>query len=315
MLSDPTWIGVDLPLAAWFHRPEGSMLRAIAVACGPVVGEDATKGRMAFLALAEMLCSREIGLLRFDYVGTGDSAGCSDLPRQLEHWRASVNSAVDYACSSTNAPCILVGMGLGAILASEVVEHDKRIKGLVLWDPVFSARRYLREQKAFVASVFRVVQPQDGSFAGAGYSLGPESVAELEALQIDPSDVEIRRTQCPTLLATRAGDRAAESVATRFVRGGADHVKLDGQADLMEMPPHEVRLHFDDLDTLAGWISDRAGEAKFQALPPIANEAKVLACSASGPSCGSTSPTERQVIERFRRLGELPLYGTETLPA
>ena len=260
---------------------------------------------MAFLGLAEVLCDNGIGLLRFDYAGTGDSGGRSSAPGQLESWRASVRAAVDYACVATEAPCVVIGMRLGAILASEIAREDQRIKGLVLWDPVFSAKRYLREQKAFVASVFRVAQPADGSFAGAGYSLDRESVAALETLQLGTCHVEVGSGSLPTLLAARHGDRAASS----FVEAGADHVVLEGQAELMEMPPHEVRLSLVDLASIAGWISERAGHTKSLAQPAIVDEAEVLVGGGSVVGAG------RPVIERFRRLGSLPLFGIETLPA
>ena len=313
MLTDPLWIGSGRPISAWLHRPADSTVHAIAVACGPVLGEDATKGRMAFVALAETLSEKGISLLRFDYEGTGDSAGSSRDFGQVQRWRGSVRTAVDYACRITDAPCLLVGMRLGSIFAADVAREDRRIKGVVLWDPVFNVRRYLREQKIFVSSVFGVVQPDDGSFAGAGYTLDRNSVVDLEGLELTVPDGRASDSTAMVLVATRAGDRNGAQTISNFAEVGADHMELQGQVALMEMPPHEVRPDQRDLQTLAEWISERSGAATWPTRPEIEDHAEMpvqFQSTLRGPS--SLDPPK--VTERFRRLGSVPLYGVETDP-
>ncbi len=314
MLTDPLWIGSGPPLAAWLHRPEDSMVHAIAVACGPVLGEDATKGRMAFIALAEILSDRGIALLRFDYEGTGDSAGSSMDVGQVQRWRDSVKRAVDYACQITYAPCILVGMRLGSIFAADVAQEDSRISGILLWDPVYSVRRYLREQKIFVSSVFGVAQPEDGSFAGAGYTLARDSVADLEGLVLTSPDGRVADRTASVLIATRVGDRSGAPEVANFAKVGAKRLELRGQAALMELPPHEVRPDRVDLRALAEWISERSGTAEWPAAPSIVDHAEMLVQVESATQWGPSLVDPPKVIERFRRLGSVPLYGVETDP-
>jgi len=303
VLSEPFWIGEQSPLAAWYHLPDDSKVRATVVACGPVLGEDATKARMAFLGLAEALAEVGIGVLRFDFPGQGNSAENPPGTREVDTWRAGVSRAVDFACATSKAPCILVGMRLGATLAWETARSDSRIRAVVLWDPVFDGQRYLRAQQAFVASVFGVKQASDGGLVGPGYVLDRDAVASLASLRLESHARQGRLSKVPVLIATQSGEKSAQRQLPAFVEAGCEAMALEGQAVMMGLPPHEVRLHRGDLDKLCGWISQQVPSCRLRVEERPEGAAVV--------EHGSGEP----IRERFVLLGPTPLFGVETLPA
>lgn len=82
--------------------------------------------------------------LRFDYFGTGDSAGDTvdfSLARALD----DTTDAIDELKASTGLEAVyLLGMRLGGALAMQIAATREDVRGLVLWDPVIEGETVLR---------------------------------------------------------------------------------------------------------------------------------------------------------------------------
>jgi uncharacterized protein len=96
--------------------------------------------------LSAMLARAGFHALRFDYFGTGDSAG-EITEATLKGWEADIGLAIDEIKDMTRATHVaLVGLRLGAALAAQVAA--KRLgntDALVLWNPVLSGEEYVSE--------------------------------------------------------------------------------------------------------------------------------------------------------------------------
>jgi pimeloyl-ACP methyl ester carboxylesterase len=95
--------------------------------------------------LAKMLSAAGYHVLRFDYFGTGDSAG-EPLEADLGGWERDIETAMQELKDTSGASRVaLVGLRLGATLAGRVAirKNNKEIDALVLWDPVISGAEYL----------------------------------------------------------------------------------------------------------------------------------------------------------------------------
>src|ERR1700677_4086689 len=139
----PIWFGSDeRPLFGMFHIPESGFARAGVVVCPPF-GRDLLHAQFTLRCLGDEMTARGVCTLRFDYAGTGDSAGTGNDPDRVSSWLDSITTAVATMRASGVASVFLVGMGLGATLAAQVVEADENIDGLVLWDPEPSGKAYL----------------------------------------------------------------------------------------------------------------------------------------------------------------------------
>jgi alpha/beta superfamily hydrolase len=120
--------------------------------------------------LARLLSGAGLHVLRFDYTGTGDSAG-DFADASQEQWLADVETAVEELKETGQVSGVgLIGMRYGAALAAGIAARRRDIDRLVLWDPVFDGRAYLRE--------LGVAEP-----VGAGAALDVKGAVLTERLQ------------------------------------------------------------------------------------------------------------------------------------
>lgn len=82
--------------------------------------------------------------MRFDYYGTGDSAGISS-DAVLDQWRSDVNTGLTELKDISGVSKVsLVGLRFGAALAATAPVKSHRVRKLILWDPVVSGSLYLK---------------------------------------------------------------------------------------------------------------------------------------------------------------------------
>ena len=106
----------------------------------------------AYRRLAALLAAGGVHVLRFDYTGTGDSAGESTdgtLAQWIEDVHAAARELQDVAGVRRTA---LVGLRLGATVAARACAAGLAVSDLVLWDPVVRGADYLAGLDAEQAS-------------------------------------------------------------------------------------------------------------------------------------------------------------------
>jgi len=133
------------PLFGVYHDPEGTALRDTGVLLCYPVGHEYMRAHRAFRLLGERLSGRGFAVLRFDYFGTGDSAGArgaGDLDRWCEDIRMAGQELRDM---SGVRHVSVVGLRLGASLAARVCSEGLSARKLVLWDPVVSGKAFMKQ--------------------------------------------------------------------------------------------------------------------------------------------------------------------------
>jgi pimeloyl-ACP methyl ester carboxylesterase len=126
----------------WLHTQGG---RHGVVLCSSY-GQEAYATHRGWRILAERAANEGLTVLRFDYPGTGDSAGGEHEPATLDAWIDSIAAAVRWLRTQAGVATVsLVGMRLGATLAALAAARIGDIDGLVLLAPVVTGRGYLRE--------------------------------------------------------------------------------------------------------------------------------------------------------------------------
>ncbi len=138
-----------------YHPPAtGANVRGAAVLCPPW-GPEYFVSHRTFRRLATRLSEVGYHVLRFDYYGTGDSAG-DRHEGDLATWQADALIAVDELRDiSQESQISLFGVRLGAVVAWRLARARADVRAVVMWDPVFSGAAYLKELMAAQAEVDR----------------------------------------------------------------------------------------------------------------------------------------------------------------
>lgn len=128
-----------------FHRPPPQTARRTGVVLCPPIEQEYIRCHRAYRQWAVRLARAGFPVLRFDYYGTGDSAG-DDAVQGLSQWRDDISAAVEELKNRGRLSAVcLGGLRLGAALASQVAAERQDITGLALWEPVVSGQEYLQE--------------------------------------------------------------------------------------------------------------------------------------------------------------------------
>ncbi len=115
---------------------------SIVVLCHPH-GQEYVYAFRTYRTLAARLARAGFHVLRFDYFGTGDSAGDMDQA-SLQQWIADVVAAIKEAQNSLGHSSVsLVGLRLGATLAAMAATEFREVERLVLWQPVIQGSEYV----------------------------------------------------------------------------------------------------------------------------------------------------------------------------
>jgi len=130
--------GLYMPPKAKRARPCGVVL------CYPM-GQEYMRAHRAFRQLGQLLQKAGFHVLRFDYYGTGDSAGDAEAGG-LAQWTADIATAIEELRDTAEVPRVsLVGLRLGALLAARAAARRDDVECVVLWDPVTDGAAYLEE--------------------------------------------------------------------------------------------------------------------------------------------------------------------------
>jgi hypothetical protein len=111
--------------------------------CGPFPA-DRLYSLAAWVKWARFLARNNVLAIRFDYRGTGESTG-SFTETSFHHWLEDVQEMAAWAAAQYGqAPLVLHGKEMGALLAQKVFASGSG-DGLLMWSPPPSARELLRQ--------------------------------------------------------------------------------------------------------------------------------------------------------------------------
>lgn len=204
----------------WLHPAAG---RRGVVLCAPY-GNEALTTHRAWRAFAERLAGAGLPTLRFDYPGTGDSVGDEEDPGRLRAWIDGIHAAVRFLRAGTGAEEVaLVGLRLGALLATVAAQEAKGVDALVLLAPCLSGRSFVQELRAMsLLSVLPEGAPPAVTTEGidnVGFRLTAETMAALQRL--DP--LALTAPPAPrVLLFDRPDARGAGRLRDHLRKLGAD---------------------------------------------------------------------------------------------
>ena len=213
-----------------YHPPRAQHARDMGVLFAYPGVQEYNAAHWAFRKLAAMLARDGFPVLRFDWHGTGDSAGRVE-DGHPDAWIEDLTVAAQELRDSSGAQNIaILGMRLGATLAMTACARGLEAKRLILWEPVVSGAKYITELEAqderenfhLMHAVPRVRDELVGYPVTRAFR---DAVTRIDAYAISPSRAE----KIAIFAATPRPDYVALKDA--LARGGRDVAFFDVPED------------------------------------------------------------------------------------
>ena len=183
-------------IVGMLHLPDGRDRVPGALLLHGFTGHKAEIHRM-FVKLARKLAAHGMASLRFDFRGSGDSAGEFE-EMTIRSQVADATEALKFLVRQkrVNSKCLaIIGLSLGGAIASHIVGREKgRIKSLVLLAPVAEGAGILDElttPEAVASLVQTGITDYGGNLVGVEFI---RQFAEMKPLR------EVTRAACPVLV-------------------------------------------------------------------------------------------------------------------
>ncbi|WP_072445429.1 MULTISPECIES: serine aminopeptidase domain-containing protein [Burkholderia] len=259
--------------AGWLHVAHGE---CGVVLCNPL-GHEAMWLHQAMRQFSDYLALRGISVLRFDYLGTGDSTDTGDWVRPLD-WVAEVAEAVTWLKRTTSVKRVsLAGFRFGATIAA-LAARQIEVESIVMFAPVVSARLFLRELSILHQTWSRQTGIGDSNTHtpyGASEIFGHLfSTQGLEALgKLDLCTVP-RSSASRVLIAHNRQRDGSDALATHFEAQGVrvESIEFPDYAQTL-CPPWLSESPVSMLNAAADWLSVLSGISTESSCSPLPSHA------------------------------------------
>jgi alpha-beta hydrolase superfamily lysophospholipase len=220
----------------------------------PPLGHEQVHSHRTWRQLADAVAFAGFAALRFDLHGTGDSAGTAEEPDCFSAWLANLHDAIAWMRQHLGCKEIsVIGLRLGASLAMQVASTAV-LENLLLWAPIVSGRRYVRELRALslTAAAKNPVLPEtSGDLEAAGFALGEQTVNSLSQLDLLQANPRCRRA----LIVARADLCQDRRLLDHLLRLGIQAEQIP-QSDYAEMmaEPHYAKVPRQTIAEATAWL-------------------------------------------------------------
>ncbi|HEV2703008.1 MAG TPA: alpha/beta hydrolase, partial [Steroidobacteraceae bacterium] len=329
-MSEPLYFpSNDHDIFGWLHRPAAQHPANIGLVICKPFGYESLCAHRSLRVFAETAANLGMPALRFDYLGCGDSADMNPGADQIQQWVEDILAAVAELRRRTGVEQVcLLGVRLGALLATLAAARSGSVGGLILVAPVTIGKRYLRELRTARLAANLGTADQGGQDEGqsgadtsdsvefSGYAMSP---ATMDAL----SKIDLTKTPGPAVADALILDRQDLPVAgslfaaLRDAGVSAQYLTLPGFVEMAMVAPQFARVPVAMTEAIRDWLSQRLGkrmapvEQPLEASTPTAVDAPKRELKLPADSSEADGPCEYPVS-----IGsETPLFGIITLPA
>jgi hypothetical protein len=298
----PTFFGPsDSPLFGVVHLPVDNQIRGGVLICGSLGKEGMDSVRLHRI-LADSLARRGFCVLRFDYLGLGDSAYAQVRDDAVANWVASVGHALDYLTLIGAESATAIGIRAGCLILNEYLAQSHTINRVVYLDPYGTGRRYLREH----TTLFRLSVGDDAATPGEvsiyGGRLSDHAAAEFSVLRLNGDPVSAHGVDKVFLVGRPAEtDKHVTALASAE---GVDSISTSGLPESAAPTPTPLPVPFAAVDSIVDWIDGNVSTRTHRAAPQYL---KTVTMPAEGPDGAD-------VVESIERIDPNGIFAIRALP-
>jgi len=210
------------PLYGVMHEPEGTIIRDFAMLICYPFGREYMVTHRALRTLCMNMARAGVPSMRFDYTGTGDSAGETfSFVKAVEDTVAAAKQLAEF---SGMTRIKIVGLRLGASIAAMAGQQIDSTEHICLWDPVITGDIYLNELKSHA-----IADPDaHGLYWVNGYPLTKTLQSEIKSAGIRPQQfVNIKSAHLIFTSPNADTGQLVDSMAGQSTRLYVDDTDLD----------------------------------------------------------------------------------------
>ncbi|MEO8261077.1 MAG: alpha/beta hydrolase [Pseudolysinimonas sp.] len=285
-----TWFGREGAETLGFVHVPSEGARAGVVICPPL-GYEQFNAYRAMRFLGQQLEDCGLAAVRFDYAGEGDAIGQPGRSDAVERWLDTVADAVALLRDAGVRQVALVGLSSGALIAAEAARRSGT-DALVLWDPAFSGRRFLRRQRTLSDLV--VAPEVAGPNPVLSTVLHPDAARWIGEQRVDAE--ALAGVTAPVLVLART---SAAPIAD--LGAGVELRAVDGQEELLDVSSAVAAIPAGTVKAIADWLAAELGDTP-RALNLAARTEVEVGRAAHG----------EPIVERLSRRGPEQLFTIET---
>jgi hypothetical protein len=291
----PTFFGPsESPLFGVVHLPADNRVRGGVVVCGSLGKEGMDSIRFQRI-LADDLAQAGYAVLRFDYLGTGDSAYGHHRDDAVATWSLSIRHAADYLLAAGAPTVSAVALRAGGLLVDHAIAAGAPISRVAYLDPPASGRRYLREQSALFRFTVGADAVEDGMVSIIGARLSERAAQAFSSLRLAGPVAD----GADQLFVVRPGDTARFTAADP-----ARVVTAPGLPEFAQTADVVVAMPMAALTEIVTWFGAGPG-ARTLVLPEYVTAARMPVSSPDGPV---------HVLETIESVGPKGLFAIRTRP-
>ena len=258
-------------LFGWLHQPRPEQRRSIGIVMCSPSGYEAICTHRTYRHFAEHSAGLGFPTLRFDYDGTGNSAGHTLDPDRVAAWIRSIHCAIDALKQLTGVEEVcLFGVRVGASLAVVAARERHDVHALIAFAPVIKVKTYLRELRALA-----LARPQ--ADPPPGLSLDPTlqeaaGFATSEQTRQDLSRIDLLQLASPPaqhVLILDRDDLSPDPAWSRHMSSQGATVqqeRLDHYVDMMR-DAHQSTVPLLSIELALRWLSALPAAQRAPSMP------------------------------------------------